>query len=116
MGATLEGDPVPSPDGDSIWHAMLHIGDSKVMMADAVPGWEGGPESNTTVGFFCYVEDSDSWFRRAVEAGCEVIDVVDDMFWGDRVGRVKDPFGHVWSFATHKWVYTDEEMAARMGG
>ena len=117
LGAEVIGEPVPSPDGQSIWHAMLAIGDSNVMLADAQPGlWEHGAESGTTVGFWLYIDDCDAWYDRAVTAGCEILDAIDDMFWGDRVGKVKDPFGHVWAFATHKLVFSDEEMAASMGG
>ncbi len=117
LGATVIGEPVPAPDGTSIWHVMLQIGDSKVMMADAQRGaWEGAPSGGTSVGFFTYVDDCDAWFERAVAAGCEVIDPLEDMFWGDRTGKVKDPFGHTWAFATHKWIFSEEEMAAQMGG
>ena len=113
LGAEVLGDPVPSPDGTGIWHVMLQIGDSKVMMADAMPGqWEQGPESSTTVSFFLYVDDCDAYFERATGAGYEVLAEMEDMFWGDRMGKVKDPFGHTWAFASHKIVYSDEEMAA----
>lgn len=116
LGATLLGDAVPSPDGRSVWHAMMQIGDSKVMMADAAPGLrERGPGDHTTVGLFLYVEDCDAWFESAVAAGAQVIDEPADMFWGDRMSKVLDPFGHIWSFATHKLVFGEEEMARLMG-
>jgi len=115
LGATLDSDPIPAPDGTGVWHAMLRIGDSNVMAADTTgEKAEAGPAGRTTVGFFLYVDDCDAWYERAVAAGCEVVDPIADMFWGDRVGKVRDPFGHVWAFATHKWVYSDEEMAAAM--
>ncbi len=60
-----------------------------------------------------YVEDCDVIFNRAVEAGCEVLMPMADAFWGDRFGKVKDPFGHCWAIATHKWVLTPEEMQER---
>ena len=117
LGAQTIGDVVPTPDGGGVWHAMLRVGDSNVMLADAASGqWEGAPAAGTSVGLFLYVEDCDASYERAVEAGCEVVDSIADMFWGDRVGKVKDPFGHTWAFATHKWVYSEEEMAAQLGG
>ena len=114
LGARLQGDIIPGPQG-GVWHAMMSIGDSKIMAADAEGAHEHGPEDHTTVGFFLYVHDCDAWYDRAVEAGCTVIDPIEDMFWGDRVGKVKDPYGHTWAFATHKLVFSDEEMAAAMG-
>jgi PhnB protein len=62
-----------------------------------------------------YVHDCDAWFERAVRAGWDVIDPIEDLFWGDRVGKVKHPYGHTWTFATHKLVFSDEGMAAAMG-
>lgn len=117
LGGALVSDVVPTPDGSAVWHAMLQVGDSRIMMADAMPGGiETGPDAATTVGFWLYVDDSDLWYGRAVAAGCEVIDEIQDMFWGDRVGKVRDPYGHVWAFATHKWNPTEEDMAASMSG
>ena len=57
-----------------------------------------------------FVDDVDVVQQRAVQAGCEVIYEVMDAFWGDRSGKVKDPYGHVWAIATHKWIYTPAEM------
>jgi uncharacterized glyoxalase superfamily protein PhnB len=111
FGAELAEPVVPGPDGKGVMHAMLRFGDSHVMMADAWPGsWETGPEGSATAGLYVYVDDCDRLFKRATEAGCDVIFPVNDMFWGDRMGKVKDPFGHCWGIATHKWVYTPEEM------
>jgi uncharacterized glyoxalase superfamily protein PhnB len=111
FGAELTGPPVPSPDGKNIMHAMLRLGDSHLMMADAWPGaWEQGPKASASGSLWLYVEDCDAIFNRAVEAGCEVMEPMMDAFWGDRNGKVKDPFGHCWSIASHKWIYTPEEM------
>ena len=111
FGAEATSPVVPSPDGKSVMHAMIKIGDSNLMMADAWPGLaEQGPQGATTIGLFLYVADCDALYERATRAGCEVIDAIGDMFWGDRMGKVKDPFGHVWAIATHKWLYTPEEM------
>lgn len=115
LGASTVGEVFRTQDDAGIWHAMLRIGGSNVMMADAPPGsWESGPANGTSVGFFLYVDDCDAWYERAVAAGCEVIDPLE--VWGDRVGEVKDPFGHTWAFATHKWVFSEEGMAAATGG
>lgn len=110
FGAEVVTPIVPGPDGTGVMHAMIRIGDSNIMMADAVPGWERGPRRGTTVGMWVYVEDCDALFDRATEAGCTVIMPMDDMFWGDRMGKLKDPFGHTWAIATHKLVYTPEEI------
>ena len=105
---------VESPGGKSILHAMLKLGDSNIMMADAWPGqWEQGPKENATTGMMVYVEDCDALFNKAIDAGCEVIYEMMDAFWGDRMGKVKDPFGHCWAIATHKLVLTPEEMEER---
>lgn len=115
FGAELAETPVPTPDGRGIMHAMLKMGNSNIMMADALPEqWEQGPNGTATAGMWCYVDDCDTLFNRAVEAGCEVIYPLMDAFWGDRNGKVKDPYGHCWSFASQKWILTQEEMQKRM--
>jgi len=107
--------PVPTPDGKGVMHAMLKIGDSNLMMADAWPkNWEQGPKSSATASLWLYVEDCDALYDRAVEAGCEVVEEMMDAFWGDRNGKVKDPFGHCWSIASNKWIVTPEEMQEGM--
>jgi uncharacterized glyoxalase superfamily protein PhnB len=109
--AELVGEAFPTPDGKGIMHAMLHFGDSNIMMADEFPDvWEQGPRENATAGMFLYVEDCDAVYNKAVKAGCEIMVPMDDAFWGDRFGKIKDPFGHTWAIATHKWIYTPEEM------
>jgi len=108
--AKLQAPVVKAPNGKGVLHAMLRIGNSNLIMADAWPGWEKGPEGSTTIGLWVYVEDVDSVQKQAVDAGCEIIYEVMDAFWGDRTGKVKDPFGHTWAIATHKWIYTPEEI------
>src|ERR1041385_1116528 len=104
------------PDG-KIGHAEIKIGDSVIMLADEMPG-SGckSPQSlgGTSSGVFLYVEDVDTAFNQAVSAGAEVEAPVADMFWGDRYGRLKDPFGHSWSVATHKEDVAPAEMSRRM--
>ena len=114
LGAELAGPVVPGPDGKGVMHAMLKIGNSHVMMSDAWPGsWEKGPDGGTTASLWVYVEDCDALFARATDAGCKPLMPMMDAFWGDRFGKVKDPFGHCWAIATHKWLLTPEEMQQR---
>lgn len=111
FNAELMGDISFGPDGKSVMHAMLKIGDSNFMMADAWPGaWEKGPVDHTTAGIFLYVEDCDSVYDKALNSGCTVMIEMMDAFWGDRMGKVKDPFGHTWSIASNKWIMTPEEI------
>ena len=104
------------PDG-KIMHAELRIGDSVVMLSDEFPGMSTAraPKAlgGTTGGLFLYLPDVDAAFRRAVEAGCKVLMPVTDMFWGDRFGKLEDPFGNQWSLATHKEDVSPREQAAR---
>jgi PhnB protein len=104
------------PDG-KIMHAELKIGDSIVMLADEFPQY--GAVSPETVGGSCsglhiYVQDVDAAFDRAVKAGASTEMPVSDMFWGDRYGKLKDPFGHKWSIATHTADLSMEEMKKGM--
>jgi len=104
------------PDG-KIAHAEIKIGDSMIMLADEMPGaGSRSPQSlgGTSGGIFLYVENADAVFSQAVSAGAQVEMPLADMFWGDRYGRLKDPFGHSWSVATHKEDVTPAEMSKRM--
>jgi len=104
------------PDG-KIGHAEIKIGDSVIMLADEMPGaGSRSPQSlgGTTGGIFLYVENADAVFNQAVSAGAQVEAPLADMFWGDRYGRLKDPFGHSWSVATHKEDVAPAEMSKRM--
>jgi uncharacterized glyoxalase superfamily protein PhnB len=106
-------DSVPGPDGKGVMHSMIKLGDSMIMMADAWPGmWEQGPTTGTTAGIFFYTDDCDLVFDRAVDAGCKILSSMDDMFWGDRMGKLKDPFGHTWAIATNKLILTPDELQA----
>ena len=112
LGAELQGEMVPSPDGEGIMHAMLRIGESPFMAADVWPGWEKGPEQSTSVGMWIYVEDCDSLWERAMKSdGATVLMPMADMFWGDRMGKLKDPFGHAWSIATQIELSEEEKEA-----
>jgi PhnB protein len=102
-----------SPDSKSTMHAVIKIGDSIIMMGDERPGQSC--ESAETLGaspvsLFIYVPDVDKVFNQAVDAGAEITMPLDDMFWGDRCGTVKDPFGYSWMIATHTRDMTWEEV------
>ena len=102
-----------APDGKSVWHAELKIGDSIVYMNDEMPGMSRpAPQANNPVPvtMWLYVQDCDAAFDRAVKAGGKEIAPPTDMFWGDRCAGVADPFGYLWSFATHQKDLTEEEM------
>src|SRR3712207_2723973 len=103
------------PEG-TIAHAELEIGDSRIMLSDPFPQAStrspkelGGPSASV----FMYVEDVDAVVKQAVDAGATVTMEVADQFWGDHFGTITDPFGHVWSIATHVEDVSPEEMADR---
>ena len=104
-----------SPDGKTIMHAEIKIGDSRVMMSDEFPEWGvQGPQAygGTASGLAIYVPNVDEVFDRAVSLGATVKMPVADQFWGDRYGKLEDPFGHSWSIATHVKDLTEEEIRA----
>ena len=105
----------PSPDG-KIGHAEIKIGDSPIMLADEYPdmGYTG-PQSlgGSPVSLMIYVEDVDTVFSQAVDAGATVKEALQDKFYGDRIGTVIDPFGHRWHLATHKEDVSMDEMERR---
>lgn len=106
---------MPGPGG-AIIHAEIKVGDSKVFLSDEFPGMGcRSPETlgGSTASVHLYVEDVDAVFNRAVTAGAKVRMPVADMFWGDRYGKVVDPFGHEWGMATHKEDLTPEEIGQR---
>jgi uncharacterized glyoxalase superfamily protein PhnB len=103
---------MPGPEG-KIMHAEIRIGDSVLMIGEEFPGMCLGPQTlgGTPVTLHLYVKDADAAFNKAVAAGCKVTMPLADMFWGDRYGKLTDPFGHAWSIATHKQDVTPEECA-----
>ena len=106
----------PSPDG-KIGHAEIKIGDSPIMMADEHPdmGYKG-PQTigGSPVSLMIYVEDVDTVFNQAVAAGATIKEALQNKFYGDRMGTVTDPFGHVWHISTHKEDVSMDEMQERM--
>jgi PhnB protein len=114
LGAT-ERMRMPGPDG-KIGHAELELGDSLIMLADENP--EMGASGPTTIGgtpvtLHVYVDDVDTVFERAIEAGATQQRAVEDQFYGDRAGQFEDPWGHRWSVSTHVEDVAPDEMARR---
>jgi uncharacterized glyoxalase superfamily protein PhnB len=108
--------PFPGPDGQvKLGHAELLIGDSRLYLADEFPQQGAtAPNGSSPVSIHLYVTDVDAVFNRAVEAGATATMPPADMFWGDRFGKLVDPFGHHWSIATHLEDLTGEQMQERM--
>jgi PhnB protein len=113
---------MPGPDG-TIGHAEIQIGDSVIMLGEeAIDRGAKSPETlgGSPTSVMLYVKDVDRFAEKALAAGATVVMPLQDMFWGDRYGRIKDPFGHEWSIATHKEDISPREMAKRaqsaMGG
>ena len=105
------------PMGERIGHAELLIGDSHIMLADEFPDMGHlGPKNRggTTVSLMVYVDDVDRAFPKAIEAGAKQVRPLENQFWGDRMGTLEDPFGHVWSLATHVEEVAPDEMERRM--
>jgi PhnB protein len=103
---------LPGPDG-RLMHAAVRIGDSMVMLVDEMPEWGAlGPKAlkGSPVTIHLMVDNVDEVYARAIAAGASAKMPVADMFWGDRYGQVVDPFGHVWSIATHVRDLTPEEI------
>ena len=105
-----------SPDGKSVMHAEMRIGSSMVMLSQENLQW--GQKSVETFGgspvaLHLYVEDVDKAFQRAQAAGCQEIAPLMDAFWGDRYGKLQDPFGLQWGLATHKEDVNEAECAKR---
>lgn len=108
---------MPGPDGKSVMHGQLKLGDSVLMVAEEQP--EMGSQSPARLGgspvcISLYVEDCDAVAKKAIDAGCTELFPVQDMFWGDRYGQISDPYGHVWEIMTHKEDLTPEEMGKKM--
>jgi PhnB protein len=114
FGAT-ERSRLLMPNG-LVGHAEIEIEGSLLMMSDEIAEWKN--KSPKTIGdnpmtFSLYVKDVDASFQKALDAGATVIMPVEDMFYGDRVGQVEDPFGYKWMIATHKETLSNEEIEKR---
>jgi len=102
-----------TPDGAKITHAELTIGDSIIFVNDELGPQTAGAPGPQKISLFLYVEDADTIFNRAVEAGSKITMPLDNQFWGDRFGNVIDPWGHSWGIATHVEDLTPEEIDRR---
>ncbi len=100
----------PDPSGQKIWHAELGVAGSSFFVNDVFP--EMGDPNPSRSCCWIYVADCDALFKRAVAAGAKVEMPVTDMFWGDRMGQVSDPFGQKWVVATHVKDMTPDEVKA----
>jgi len=116
FGAEVRG-IAEGPDG-KVMHAEVKIGDSILMLNDEMPNYNSlaptSTNADTCVSLFLYVESADKVFESAKAAGAVVTMPLEDQFWGDRYGKLKDPFGHSWSIATHIKDQSPEEMKAAM--
>jgi PhnB protein len=106
FGAKVRGDVMVGP-GKKIMHSEVMIGDSVIMISDAVM------DDPRVSSLFLYVENVDKTIAKAVKAGAKVVMPAADQFWGDRFGRVTDPFGNFWSIATHIENVRPAEMKKR---
>jgi len=107
---------LPGPDG-KLMHAMIRIAGSPVMLVYENPDWRiVGPKTlkGSPVTIHVFVADVDAFVARAVAAGAKITMPIADMFWGDRYGKLEDPFGHHWSVATHLRDVTPEEIGEAM--
>ncbi|HKN23573.1 MAG TPA: VOC family protein [Candidatus Acidoferrum sp.] len=105
---------MPGPGG-AIMHAELQIGDSKLMLSDEFPGMATAPGPNpvTSSAIFLYTDNVDAMFDRAVKAGAKAEMPLQNQFWGDRYGKIRDPFGHQWGLAQHVEDVAPAEMERR---
>jgi PhnB protein len=106
---------LPGPN-NKVMHAAIRIGDSTIFVTDTVTNKVPATSTETTfvpTYLHLYVDDVDATFKQAVEAGAKVDMPLQDMFWGDRYGKITDPFGHTWSLATHKQDVAPDEMERR---
>jgi uncharacterized glyoxalase superfamily protein PhnB len=104
---------MPMPDDQRLMHGLMKLGDTMLMLVDAFEEYGAkGPKAlgGSPVTLHVYVPDADAAFQQALDAGCTVAMPLADMFWGDRYGKVRDPFGHEWSIATKIRDMTPEEM------
>ena len=104
---------MPSADGRTVMHAELKVGDSTFFLNDEMPGAGAhapSPDHPSPVALWLYVPDCDAAYRQAVGAGAKAAMPPSDMFWGDRMGSVADPYGYTWTFATHTKDVSEADM------
>lgn len=116
FGAEEISPRMSGPDG-LVAHAEMKIGNSVIMLGDE---WPDGPTNSptslggSTMALFIYTDDVDSMWQRALDAGAEVVFPLELQFYGDKGGRIRDPFGHTWGLGQHVEDVSDEEMERRM--
>jgi uncharacterized glyoxalase superfamily protein PhnB len=106
-------DLFPNPVGKGIMHAVIQIGNSLIMMGDEAPGMSAKSAetlNGSPISLYVYVPNVDEAYKQAVDAGAVATMPVMDMFWGDRAGNLKDPFGYTWMIATHQKDLTKDEI------
>ena len=104
---------MPGPGGKGVMHAAIKIGNSNIMMGDEnreMPCRSAETLGGSPIAFYLYVENADLAFKKAVSSGASEQTPLQDSFWGDRIGTVKDPFGYLWTFATHTKDLTPEQI------
>lgn len=107
---------LPMPDG-RVGHAELNIGGSMLMIADPFPEIDAHPPARyggSPISLLLYVPDVDTVVARAVANGCALLKPVQDQFYGDRTGTIRDPYGHVWTIGTHVEEVPQDELERRM--
>lgn len=116
FGAEPVGERLTLPNG-LIAHAELRFGDVTLFLSDENEDWGNRSPlgiGDTPIRLSLHVENVDAVFERAVAAGCEVLVALADQFYGERAGRVRDPFGHVWILSQHIESLSQDELQARM--
>ena len=107
-------DLLPNLTGRGIMHATIQIGNSILMMGDEMPNPKCSKSAETLgaspISLYVYVPNADAAFKQAIAAGATETMPVADMFWGDRCGSLKDPFGYSWMIATHKQDLSNDEI------
>jgi PhnB protein len=106
---------MPGPGGHGVMHAEIKLGENTLMLGDANAEWGTAAPSGGlfSSNLMVYVPDVDSTFEACITKGATELAPVMDMFWGDRVGKIRDPFGHIWILATHVEDVAPEELAER---
>ena len=107
-------DTLPGLDGKGLMHATMQIGDSIIMLGDEMSSGDCAKSAETMgsspISLYLYVSDADAVFNQAVSVGAKATMPMTNMFWGDRVGQIKDPFGYLWMIATHTQDLTPAEV------
>ena len=114
LGA-VENLRVSSPDGSTVIHARLHLGDCVLMLSDVAREWSAapGPDGPSSANLMLYVENVDATQAACVANGATELMPVGDKFWGERMGKIRDPFGHVWNLATVTEALSAEQIVDR---